>query len=203
MTTEQRRIDERDDQGRPLRSRAGVLGSVVALGLAHARLTITVVGRVPLVMLHSVQTAAKTGFSSGGETRQDPGLMDVSSRTVRQANRLMNHSTQPTTSAAHMQYATEDLSQEFRLKDLTRTLNRDIRPNNTTVRGAASDLMDSVARLHRDYAVVVSNFSEVITRAMENMVSNTDTPVRNQRQSTRFQPAQPVNSKRKKETHND
>jgi len=184
MAIEHDDLQETEDQDRRLRSRAGILGSVVALGLSHARLAITVVGRVPLVMLHSVQTVAKTGFSSSQEEIGDAPLAEET-KVERQQR------------AREGDFATGDLRQEFRLNDLTRKLNRDLRPGNTTVRGAASDLMDTVARLHRDYAVVVSNFSEVITGAIENFVSDTDKEVSDERQSTRFQPPQPVRKKAK------
>lgn len=190
MTEKDRELNQPDqpEQDRPRRSRAGIAGSVVALGLSHARLAITVVGRVPLVMLHSVQTVAKTGFSSTGERRQDAQAVDPSLETEFHA--------------PQRDFTTSNVQKEFRLNDLTRRLNRDIRPGNTTVRGAASDLMDTVARLHRDYAVVVSNFSEIITGAIENFVQDTDTGVQDERQGTRYQPPQSVKNQRK-EQNND
>lgn len=177
-------LDDQDqDQDRPMRSRAGIMGSVVALGLSHARLAITVVGRVPLVMLHSVQTVAKTGFSSTGERRQDAQSIDPNLESEFHAR--------------PQEFSTSNVSKEFRLNDLTRKLNRDMRPDNTTVRGAASDLMDTVARLHRDYAVVVSNFSEVITGAIENFAQDSNTDVSDERQTTKYQPTQIVKNQRK------
>jgi hypothetical protein len=102
-----------------------------------------------------------------------------------------------------MDFESDDLRREFRLKDLTRELSRDSRPGNTTVRGAASDLMDTVARLHRDYAVVVSNFSEVISGALESIVVEKDSDLSGERQSARFQPSQPLSRRSKKEQNHD
>ncbi len=170
MALEDMNMEERDDQERRLqeRSRAGVLGSVVALGLSHARLALTVMGRVPLVMLNSVQTVASQGFSPN-EPYQESRLKDATGDFYQESR---------------VGSATSDLRQEFRLRDVARDLNRDMRPSNITVRGSASELMNTVARLHRDYAVVVSNFSETICEALEKSASRNDTEVSSKRQPT-------------------
>ncbi len=163
MTREYEGLNQREEQERGPRgrSRAGLLGSVVALGLSHARLSMTVLGRVPLVMLNSVQTIAEKGFAPAHPHELDdldmtPGAQP---RPRARANRV-----------AH------DLQQEFRIRDVARNLNRDLRPGHVSVRGTASDLMNTVAKLHRDYAVVVSNFSDVISAAIENFTIDGRSP---------------------------
>jgi len=155
MTAEYQEAEERRNHSHRNRSKGGMMGSLVALGLAHSRLAITVVGRVPLLMLKSVQTVAERGFSPG-EPRQELQSKDAAHEPSLEVPLDLR-----------LNKPSYDLEQEFHLKDVARDQNRDLRPSNATVRGAASDLMNTVAKLHRDYAVVVSNFADVICSVME------------------------------------
>lgn len=243
MTTDDRN-HEQDDQQRPhddqhslrsqwaKRSQQGseVVGSVVALGLSHARFALTVFGKVPLLMLESAQRAAEEDgimprqsrrqradlpsvrpddYSDYSERQrwrsselspqrfdrqehpddlewpQQPDDQDTQDERYDQNNQYHEYDpddqdTRPDPprrserldylaerrSGTRLKGTPENLRDAFRLREKSRGSRHSDSSTGTAIRGAASELMGMVAKLHRDYALVVSDFSDAVCDAL-------------------------------------